>query len=263
MIWRYLKTQASILMYGMIGPFFLILYFASDGGEFMRWFLWSGLAVTAICVVTAVVMTARAEKSAAKRAELEQTGVLALARVVDIQDTGTEIRGQTLVRLALEISGPGIAPFTSEDRVIASMARMPMITGGKLVALVDPTTNEYQIDWERSGLISGLTPAIFTFADEDGTYDLSGKVEPLMEILRILKANGIRLNDTVDWATYPAARQEVRAIVRRATSQHDGPGTVADISAAQRLQQLETLRTTGAITDDEYATKRQEIVSQL
>ena len=57
-----------------------------------------------------------------------------------------------------------------------------MITGGKLVALVDPTTNEYQIDWERSGLISGLTPAIFTFADEAGTYDLSGKVEPLRRV---------------------------------------------------------------------------------
>jgi hypothetical protein len=130
--------------------------------------------------------------------------------------------------------------------------------------VVDPTTtNEYQIDRERSGLISGLTPAIFTFADEDGTYDLSGKVKPLMEILRILKTNGIRLGDTVDWATYPVARQEVRAIVRRATAQPDGPGTVADVSAARRLQQLETLRTTGAITDDEYATKRQEIVSQL
>lgn len=263
MIWRYLKTQASILMYGMIGPLFLVLYFASDRDEFMRWFLWSGLAITVICVVTAVVMTAKGEKSAAQMAELEQSGVLALARVVDIQETGTEVRGQPLVNIGLQISGPGIQSFTSRKRVTASMARMSMITGRNLVVLVDPTTNEYQIDWERSSLINGLTPAIFTFADEEGTYDLSGKVEPLMEILRILKTNGIGLNDTVDWASYPDARQQVRAIVRRATAQHSSSGPAGDASAAQRLQQLETLRTTGAITEDEYATKRQEIVSQL
>ncbi len=217
MLWRYLKHQVTVLMYGMIGPFFLILYFASDRDAFMQSFLWSGLVVTAICVVTAVVMTVKEEKSAAQKADLEQNGVVALAKVLRIHETGTSIKDQPLVKLDLQISGPGIQTFTSQDKVISSMERFSMITGRKLVVLVEPTTNEYQIDWERSALINGHTPAIFTFADEDGTYDLSGKVEPLMEILRILKTNGIRLNDTVDWASYPAARQQVRAIVRRAT----------------------------------------------
>jgi len=228
MVWRYLRVQASVLMYGMIGPFFLFLYFASDRDEFMRWFLWSGLVITAVCVLTAVVMTVHGERSAAKTAELEQTGVLALAQVVDLQETGTEVSGQPLVKLALQISGPGVQPFTGRDRVIASMARLPMITGRKLVVLVDPTTSEYQIDWERSAFINGLTPAVFTFADEAGTYDLGGKVEPLMEILRILKANGIGLNDTVDWASHPVARQQVRAIVRRAAAPQ---ATAGDASA--------------------------------
>lgn len=34
-------------------------------------------------------------------------------------------------------------------------------------------------------------------------------------------------------------------------------------SAAQRLQELETLRATGAISDDEYARKRQQIISEI
>ena len=34
-------------------------------------------------------------------------------------------------------------------------------------------------------------------------------------------------------------------------------------SPAQRLQELETLRATGAITDDEYARKREQIISEL
>jgi Short C-terminal domain len=34
-------------------------------------------------------------------------------------------------------------------------------------------------------------------------------------------------------------------------------------SAAQRLQELETLRATGAITESEYAAKRQRIIAEL
>ena len=37
----------------------------------------------------------------------------------------------------------------------------------------------------------------------------------------------------------------------------------AEPSTAQRLQELETLRATGAISDDEYTTKRQQIISEL
>ncbi len=231
MIWRYLKTQASVLMYGMIGPFFLILYVASDRDEFMRWFLWSGLVITVICVVTAVAITVNDIRSTSKMAELERIGVVALAQVTQIDDTGTEVRGQTLATLTLAISGPGISPFTARDRVIVSLSRLPMITGRKLVVLVDPATNEFRIDWDRSALISGLTPAIFTFADEDQTYDLSGEVEPLMEILRILKSHGLGLKDTVDWASYPAARQQIREIVRRASAQPGAPPQPAARSA--------------------------------
>jgi hypothetical protein len=34
-------------------------------------------------------------------------------------------------------------------------------------------------------------------------------------------------------------------------------------TTAQRLQQLETLRATGAISDDEYNAKRQQILADL
>ncbi len=41
------------------------------------------------------------------------------------------------------------------------------------------------------------------------------------------------------------------------------PAAPAEPSTAQRLQELETLRATGAISDSEYATKRQQIISEL
>ncbi|MGZ5395365.1 MAG: SHOCT domain-containing protein, partial [Mycobacterium sp.] len=39
--------------------------------------------------------------------------------------------------------------------------------------------------------------------------------------------------------------------------------TPPEPSTAQRLQELETLRATGAISDDEYTSKRQQILADL
>ena len=59
-------------------------------------------------------------------------------------------------------------------------------------------------------------PANFTIAEDNRTYDLSGQAGPLMEILQILKANGIGLNNMIDLRSNPAARAQVQAVVRRA-----------------------------------------------
>jgi hypothetical protein len=275
--WRYVRIQAFVLLCGIVGPIFLAIYFASGADPMLGWMFWTGLLVTAADVLIALGITAAGAKSAAKTAELEQTGVLALAQVTGIQETNTRINEQPLVKLDLQISGPGIAPFATQDRVIASIARLPMITNRKLVALVDPMTNEYQIDWERSGLISGLMPANFTIAEDNRTYDLTGQAGPLMEILQILKANNISLNNMIDLRSNPAARQQVQDVVRRAAAAQQAPAAAPaapaaappgymappEPSTAQRLQELETLRATGAVSDDEYTAKRQQILSEL
>ena len=67
-------------------------------------------------------------------------------------------------------------------------------------------------------MINGLVPATFTVAEDNRTYDLSGQTGPLMEILQILKANGIGMNNMIDLRSNPAARQQVQAVVRRAAS---------------------------------------------
>jgi hypothetical protein len=195
-------------------------------------------------------------------------------------ETGTRINDQPLVTLQLHIEGPGIAPFNSQDRVIASVTRLGNLTSRKLVVLVDPTTQQYQIDWERSALINGLVPATFTVAEDNRTYDLSGHTGALMEILQILKANGIGMNNMIDLRSNPAARQQVQSIVRRVAAQQAPAGPAPRPSAAapaapqypfsapepstsQRLQELETLRATGAVSEEEYATKRAQILSDL
>ena len=278
MLGRYIKAQIMVLICGgLVGPIFLVVYFATGQSGLMKWMFWVGLLITAADVLIALALANFGAKSAARTQALEQSGVLALAQVVGIHETGTRINEQPLVRIDLQISGPGITPFATQDRVIASVTRLAMITNRKLVALVDPATNQYQIDWERSALVGGLMPADFTIAEDNRTYDLSGQAGPLMEILQILKANGISMNNMIDLRANPAARQQVQAVVRRAAAAQRVPAAPAAATAApaapyvappapttaQRLQQLETLRATGAISDDEYNTKRQQILSDL
>lgn len=100
------------------------------------------------------------------------------------------------------------------------MSRLPLITNRKLVALVDPESDAYQIDWDRSTLLNGMTPPVFTLDGDDRIFDLSGQIAPLMDILRILMAHGIGMKNLQDIHSYPAARQQVREVVQRTAEQH-------------------------------------------
>ena len=287
MLWRYIKAQLMVLLCGgLVGPIFLAVYFATGQSSLLKWMFYVGLLITAADVLIALALANFGAKSAAKTAALEQTGVLAIAQIIGMGETGTRINDQPLVKLQLHIEGPGIAPFDSQDRVIASVTRLGNLTNRKLVVLVDPATQQYQIDWERSALINGLVPATFTIAEDNRTYDLSGQTGALMEILQILKANGIGMNNMIDLRSNPAARQQVQAVVRRAATQQaparpgpspfpaasggappppppQYPAMSPEPSTSQRLQELETLRATGAVSEEEYYAKRAQILSDL
>lgn len=279
MLWRYLKSQAFVLLCGgLVGPIFLITYFALGQMSLMKWMFYVGLLITVADVPIALALTNYGSKSAAKNAELEQSGVLALAQIMGIKETGTRINEQPLVKLQLHISGSGFTPFDSEDRVIASVSRLGNITARKVVVLVDPATQEYRIDWERSALVNGLVPAQFTMSEDNKTYDLSGQAGPLMEILQILKANNIPLDRMVDIRSNPVLRQQIQAVVARAAAQQaqtapagvgqpaPGPGAVgaaSGLSVGERLQELKALHDSGVVSDEEYASKRAQIIADI
>jgi hypothetical protein len=141
--------------------------------------------------------------------------------------------------------------------------------------LVDPNTRDYEIDWQASGLICGVVPAQFMVPEDNQTYDLSGQAGPLMEILQIYKANNLPFGGTVDIRSYPAVRQQVLAVVRRAAAQQQPAAAAAGVraaapafaapqpSVAQRLQDGEALHKSGALSDEEYASKRAQIISDI
>jgi hypothetical protein len=271
---RYLKAQLIVLLCGgLVGPIFLIVYFTLGLGDILQWMFYVGLLITVLDVLIALALANFGAKSSAKTAALEQSGVLALAQITGLTETGTWINNQQVVKVHLHVSGSGFLPFDTEDRVIASVTRLGNLNARKLVVLVNPTTQEHLIDWERSALVNGLVPAQFTVAEDNTTYDLSGQAGPLMEILQILKANNVPLNRMVDIRSNPALRQQVQAVVRRAAQQQPQPaaaGAAGPIappppqpSIAQRLQELETLHAGGALSDQEYNSRRTQIISEI
>ncbi|MGO8768903.1 MAG: SHOCT domain-containing protein [Mycobacterium sp.] len=276
MLARYLKAQLIVLLCGgLVGPIFLIVYFTLGFGNLLQWMFYVGLLITVADVLIALALANYGAKSSAKTAKLEQSGVLALAQITGLTETGTWVNNQQVVKVHLHIAGPGLLPFDSEDRVIASVTRLGNLNARKVVVLVNPTTQEYRIDWERSALVNGLVPAQFTLAEDNRTYDLSGQAGPLMEILQILKANNVALNNMVDIRSNPVLRDQIQAVVRRAAEQQT-PGaqpasaaqpasvvTPPKQSIAERLQELETLRATGALTDQEYNSRRSQIISEI
>ncbi len=110
MVRHYLKSQFFVLLFGgVIGPIYLIVYFAflsPADRQYVGWLLWAGWLITVADVLVALAVANYRAKSTVKTAALEQHGELALARVTGMKGTGTEINDQPLVKLAL-LSRPG------------------------------------------------------------------------------------------------------------------------------------------------------------
>jgi len=108
MLWRYVKAQLMVLLCGgLVGPIFLIVYFAFGQSDLLKWMFYAGLAITAVDILVALALVNYGAKSAAKTAALEQSGVLALAQIIGMGETGTRINEQPVVKLQLRIEGPG------------------------------------------------------------------------------------------------------------------------------------------------------------
>ena len=286
MLARYLKAQLIVLVCGgLVGPIFLITYFVLPGlmgdqfssvdssigttiQQSTAWLLWVGAFITIIDVLVAVWLANRGTQSSAKMAALRQTGVLATAQIQGMGETGLRINEHPVVNLDLRITGPGV-DFTDRKRVTVDFTKQAIVTARKLAVLVDPTTREYEIDWQASALIAGVVPMQITSTEDHKTYDLTGQAGPLMEILQIYKASNLPMSGTVDIRNYPAVRQQIMAVVRRAAEAQPvpaaagGTGAPAAPSTGQRLEELEKLHASGAISEAEYAAARQKIIADL
>jgi len=294
-VWRHLIAQVVVFICGgLTGPIFLAVYFLSDEKDDLAWMLWIGAAITVGSVVVGVVVAhfigwgvTKLEQSQQRRALLQQRGVLGLAEITGYTETGVSINDRPVVKVRLSVMGQqGLAPFDTEVRVTMGVTAMPLLAARRLVVLVDPATRDCEVELQASALVTGLMPMKFVVAEDNRTYDITGQAGPVMEILRILRAYGVPLGGSFDLRSNLAMREQVLEIVRRNAAGQQAPWPGAQQpsppaaapnpasaawyppppptpSAAPRLQELETLRATGAITESEYAAKRQQVIASL
>lgn len=56
----YLRIQATVFVFGIIGPIFLVVYFVTQPDPTIKWMYYWGLVITAIDVLVALRLTQQA-----------------------------------------------------------------------------------------------------------------------------------------------------------------------------------------------------------
>ncbi len=219
----FLRTFAFVMLCGIVGPIFVVGYFLIDAPD-TEWMLWTGLAVTILDVTVAAAISWVAYRSRVTSARLHATGRMAVADITAIEPTNVEINDQPLMKLGLHIRGGGVVPFDDEKRMVVPVLQQPMLHRRMLAVIVDPETNEYEIDWQATALLTGSVPARFTSSQDERTY----------------------------------ADSRIDAPVVAAATTPNPPR-----SLGERLADLEDLRISGAITEQEYLETRSRILDTI
>lgn len=261
---RFLKILAFSLLCGIVGPIFIVMYYVIDEPA-TSWMLYSGIGITIGIVVLAFVLTLLFTKNDEARKLLEANGILALADVVAANETGMTVNDQPVIKLTLQVHGDGISPFRAETRARVSVLQVPTLSRGKLVVLVVPGTEQFQIDWQRSALLNGQVPAKFSSSSQGREYDLTGQAGPLFEIMKVLRANGIGTDGVVDIRSNPVVRQQIDAILRKTDGAQQSSSTDNGTSGsvADRLAELDRLKLASLVSEAEYNDKRAAILRDL
>lgn len=299
-IGTFLKTLAFVMLCGIVGPIFLVMYFVLDGEPFIEWMLWTGLGITILNVVIAYFIARGSARFKAKMSRMQLTGHMALADITSLSQTNVQINDQPVMKLGLSIHGEGVPSFDVEIRKTVPIFAQAMLHRRVLAVLVDPNTREFEIDWQATGMITGSVPAKFTSSEDGRTYDLTGQPEPLIRILEVLRKYGVGNSGTIDLRSNPQARAEVMAIVRQyggatqppvspygggpqfggqqfGTPQFGGPAAPTGSpsmpaslikpgptkSLTERLSELDALFSAGRIDAAEYQRARQRVLGEV
>jgi hypothetical protein len=63
---RYVVIQLMTLIFGIVGPIFLFVYFAAQPDPTLKWMYWFGLFITAADVLIALAITSSIAESESK-----------------------------------------------------------------------------------------------------------------------------------------------------------------------------------------------------
>jgi hypothetical protein len=289
----FLRTVVPIMLFtllcGIVGPIFLVVYFLLDD-PLTGWMFYAGLGITIADVVTGYFVAQSLYRRRRKRYNLEQNGRFGIGEVRSVDQTNVRINGQPMMKISLDISGDGIVPFQATKRTVVPFIFMPALRSSRIVVLVDTYSGEFDIDWQRTALLAGTSPARFADTDTGEEFDLTGQADALIEIMKVFAANNIPFGGRVDLRSNPLVREQVVNIARRhgrtdrpaqsassgrqgvdrpdlskpaAAQSADGSPTGPPRSPGQRLAELESMRAAGTISLEEYRAVRTRILNDL
>jgi hypothetical protein len=69
--WRYVRLQAMMFVFGIVGPIFLFGYFLAQPDPTVRWMYWWGLFITTGDILLALVLTAGASEKPSRQDRLD------------------------------------------------------------------------------------------------------------------------------------------------------------------------------------------------
>ncbi|OZV81539.1 hypothetical protein CA850_10185 [Micromonospora echinospora] len=125
-------------------------------------------------------------------------GQLTRARFLELRGTTTyQYHGPVLETVLRIWPVEGGEPFDARKKLTVPMNYLALLHRTKdLVALVSPDRRRYEIDWNRSNLAAGVTPAL-VIAPDGREFDLTGRLDPLLAIMRLLVAHQVSVPDNV------------------------------------------------------------------
>ncbi|MBM7276974.1 SHOCT domain-containing protein [Gordonia rubripertincta] len=150
-------TFLFVMLCGIVGPIFLVCYFLLDLPE-TEWMLWTGIGVTLLDVLIGAALGRMRYRGGVRSDRLRATGVRGIAEVTSIGQTGVQINDQPLMTLGMRIAGGGLVPFEVVTRKVVPIFRQPLLYTRRLAVIVDPDTQEFEIDWEATASMDDPMP---------------------------------------------------------------------------------------------------------
>jgi hypothetical protein len=205
----FLRNLIPILLFmllcGIVGPIFLVAGLAvPDDEPDTGWLLPTGIAITALDVVIALAIANARTTKQRKMYQLRTHGRRAQGRVLSFEQTNVRVNDQPMLVIRLRIEGEGVTPFEAQVRSVVPDIQIPLLHAGTLPVLVDPETDEWEIDWEAARVITPTTAA--------AGISLTPPVPPADErpaADRLAELDDLLRRDLVSREEYDAARARI------------------------------------------------------
>lgn len=193
---NFIPTLLFMLLCGIVGPIFFVMGLAVPADEpDTGWLLPTGIAITVLDVVIAVAIANNRTEKQRKLHHLRSRGRRARGRVLSFEQTGVRVNDQPMLVIRLMIEGGDITPFEAQVRSVVPEIHIPLLHAGELPILIDPETDEWEIDWDFA---KPVTPVALRKPTDDRPA-----AERLAELDDLLK------RDLVSRDEYDAARARI------------------------------------------------------